>query len=331
MLLDNSLHSLNPRNWSWFFYVWLVLIASSQIKPIWKWIQRNRANNWPLANGQIESVDVNKSKASSNPFSSNSGSSAYDALIEYSYSANGNAQSGIYKRVFSSEQEAWEFLRDLKDKSVAVHYNPNKPSASTLSEQSIETLLQSRSPKPAIDSFAPNPIPPFFTKFIWLFVALSAVGLVVSLWVHISAVAGRRVLPEEFFWILHVGIFVVWFPAMLVAKRTVGSTNRRDFWKVALKNAPAWMRYVLYTFFAYAAINFALFFYNIQTGRPAATPEPMEWRGFSGHWMIFYFAAFAILYSAAIGQKSIRRCANGHAIPANANFCTQCGQPVAQF
>ena len=90
------------------------------------------------------------------------------------------------------------------------------------------------------------------------------------------------------------------------------------------------MRYVFYAFLVYAGINFAIFMYNVQTGKVAATPEPMEWRGFSGHWMIFYFAAFAILYSAAIGQKSIRRCPNGHAVPAAANFCTQCGKPAVQ-
>ena len=220
---DNSSHSLDPHVWLWFFCAWIILITASQVRPLWKWIQRNRAKNWPLANGQIESVDVNNSKASFIPVSSRSNSPTCDAGIGYSYSANGNAEAGTYKREFGSEEEAWEFLRDLNGKSVAVHYNPNKTSASTLSEQSIETLLQTRAPGPAVDSFLPSPLSPFFSRFIWLFVALSAVGLVVSLWVHVGAVAGQRVLPEEFFFILHAGIFVVWIRLFLLPDKLLAA------------------------------------------------------------------------------------------------------------
>jgi hypothetical protein len=44
------------------FYVWLGLIAAGWLKPLWRWIQRNRAKSWPLTTGQIESATVNKSK-----------------------------------------------------------------------------------------------------------------------------------------------------------------------------------------------------------------------------------------------------------------------------
>ena len=58
---------------------------------------------------------------------------------------------------------------------------------------------------------------------------LSAIGLGLSLWVHFGAVAGRRVAPEAFFWMLHVGIFVVWFPAVFVATKRVGNAGRKDY------------------------------------------------------------------------------------------------------
>jgi len=37
-------------------------------------------------------------------------------------------------------------------------------------------------------------------------------------------------------------------------------------------------------------------------------------RGFSGHWMVFYLAALAILYSATKENASETRCLNGHLI-----------------
>src|SRR6185369_13985049 len=89
-----------------------------------------------------------------------------------------------------------------------------------------------------------------------VFVWLSGIGLLLSLWVHIGALMGRNV-PSAF-WVLHVGIFVVWFPAVLVAQRLVGNASRKDFWKVILKEAPDWVRYVMYVLFAYEFVNFMI-------------------------------------------------------------------------
>jgi hypothetical protein len=53
---------------------------------------------------------------------------------------------GVYKREFPSAAAAEEFVRDLYHQPVAVHYNPARPSSSVISESSIETLIQARSP-----------------------------------------------------------------------------------------------------------------------------------------------------------------------------------------
>jgi hypothetical protein len=106
-------------------------------------------------------------------------------------------------------------VRDLQDKAVAVHSNPVKPSSSALLETDIEVLLQSRAPAPAADYPAGlNCVSDWIRPFLWLFVCFSAIGLFLSLWVHLGAVMGRRVAPGTFFWMLHAGIFVVWFPAV---------------------------------------------------------------------------------------------------------------------
>jgi hypothetical protein len=134
-------------------------------------------------------------------------SPSYVAELGYSYSTAGNVETGLYKREFGMERETSEFVRELKGKPLVVHCNPNKPSSSAVSEDSIESLLQSRAPKPAWElsaSSVSDAVPEWLRPFVWIFIGLSAVGFVLSLWVHFGGVAGRRVVPAPFFWILHM-------------------------------------------------------------------------------------------------------------------------------
>lgn len=225
----------------------------------------------------------------------------YVAEIVYTYSFEGNPYAGSYTTELASETEAREFVRDLKGKVVAVHCNPNQPSSSSLSEPDIKVLLDTRAPLPgaSLGIPSPNAVPLWLKPFLWVFVAISAVGLVVSLWVHLGAVMGRRVAPEASFWILHVGIFVVWFPAVFVGQRIARDANPKEVWRIVLRGAPEWVRYMVYGFFAYAFFNFLFFWATAPSGGSGPNPPAAVWRGFSGHWMAFYSAALAVLYSAA--------------------------------
>jgi len=324
MFAEAPIRWTDPTTWPWIFFVWLTFVAVGFVKPAWSWIQRKRAAGWPTADGRIEAVEVRKSSFS---FTTKRGS--YVAELKYSYSVAGAFNSGRYERQFSTEYEAAEFVRDLQGRPIVIHYNSARPSASVLLETDIEIVLRNRAPAPTSDSsFSVDSVPDWIRPFLWFFVCFAAVGLLVSLWVHIGAVMGKRVAPEAFFWMLHIGIFVVWIPAVLISQRLVGSVNRKDFWKVALKGLPTWVRYVMYAFFAYAVVNFLLFMNNAPTGHSNEGPPAAVWRGFSGHWMVFYFAALAILYSAANTMRSSPRCTNGHLAAPNAAYCTRCGQPV---
>lgn len=101
---------------------------------------------WPIADGRIESVEVNKPK-----FSFTTKRGYYVAELGYSYSVAGTLNSGRYKREFPKEQEADEFVRDLQNKAVAVHFDPGKPSSSALLTPDIEAILQNRAPSPLPD------------------------------------------------------------------------------------------------------------------------------------------------------------------------------------
>src|SRR6266536_749224 len=326
MFADPPFRWADPTTWPWMFYVWGAFIVAGWSVPVWRWLQRKRASSWPAADGRIESVEVTKPRFS---FSARRG--YYVAELRYSYSVAGTLHWGSYRKDFPTEPEANEFVRDLKGKAVAVHYKTDRPSTSTVLQPDIEPLLQNRAPAPLYDyPFAANSVPGWIRPFLGVLVCFSAVGLVVSLWVHLGAVMGRRVAPEAFFWMLHVGIFVVWFPAVFVARRIVGSVNRKDLWKVVLKDSPDWMRYMMYGFFGYAAIDFLFFMAKAPSGGSGANPPAVVWRGFSGHWMAFYSAALAILYSAAHTENTNLRCANGHLASPNAVYCPHCGQLVAR-
>jgi len=137
-----------------------------------------------------------------------------------------------------------------------------------------------------------------------VFMISAAAGLLLSLGVHCLALMGISNPVGDAAWSLHVGIFVVWIPAVLVTRHLVRtSRTQRQFWNTALEGCPRWMRTIVYCFFGYAVLNFILFVaFHVRVGEMNGegneTPAAV-FRGFSGHWMAFYSAAMAILFSAA--------------------------------
>jgi hypothetical protein len=172
-----------------------------------------------------------------------------------------------------------------------------------------------------------------FKPLIWFFAALASVGLALSILSHFSALLGLQGPLGDYSWVLHVGIFVVWIPAVLVSQRLTAEVARKDFWKAALRGSPPWMKYMVYGFFGYALLNFAIFITHPPSKGGSGPMPPDVVRGFSGHWMAFYAAAMAILYSAAHAKDrdASRRCLNGHAVGPLAQFCERCGQGVADL
>jgi hypothetical protein len=104
-----------------------------------------------------------------------------------------------------------------------------------------------------------------------------------------------------------LGIFVLFIPIVFAQ----GLTPKKDLSVKLFAGAPRWARYLTKAFFAYAVINFALFFVLSEGGVPEErdgkyvlhnhgnvirelSEEEYErqnayvLRGFSGHWMVFY-------------------------------------------
>lgn len=159
---------------------------------------------------------------------------------------------------------------------------------------------------------------------MWLAIA----GFCASLVVHVLALFG---VPSPFgaaTWLLHAGIFVVWLPTVLVAQRLAKSVRQADLWKAILRGCPPWVRTGAYVVGGYAFVNFAVFAFQTVTYAKGNIPENIEYRGFSGHWMVFYFVGAAALYSASRLGLSQRRCPRGHEASPFANYCDVCGMQL---
>ena len=71
------------------------------------------------------------------------------------------------------------------------------------------------------------------TMIAYPFLIFSAAGLVLSVISHICALRGVAGPLGDLTWLLHIGIFIVWLPAILAVQRLSGNVPRRDLWKAA--------------------------------------------------------------------------------------------------
>jgi hypothetical protein len=151
----------DPATWPWMFYVWLAFILAGWMVPLWRWFRTKRAAGWLTADGRIESVEINKPSFS---FTTKRGYCV--AELGDSCSVAGTLNSGRYKREFPTGQEDNEFVRDLQDKAVVVHYNPGKSSSSAMLESDTTALLQNRSTSPVPDIPSANSVPDWIRPFL---------------------------------------------------------------------------------------------------------------------------------------------------------------------
>ena len=171
------------------------------------------------------------------------------------------------------------------------------------------------------------------TSLILLPLMIYAVcGLVLSLAAHLLALAGVAPGGNALFVALHVGIFPLWIPVVFIGMRlNNGAMNRRAAWDAMTSGCPAWMRYMTRGFFIYALVNFFLFVMTMPAGATkGGEPSAAVWRGFSGHWMLFYSAGLATLTTAyRRGWANLQpRCRNGHVVSVGDKFCPTCGAAI---
>jgi hypothetical protein len=87
---------------------------------------------------------------------------------------------------------------------------------------------------------------------IYPFLALSAIGFVTLLAIHVASLFGVTYPFERLFGIVAPGIFVVALPTIFVMNRLTRDSKQKDIWRAALRGCPAWMRRAVWTIFGYA-------------------------------------------------------------------------------
>ena len=92
-----------------------------------KRLQRKAMEGWPATNARVQSTKVQHE------------GSRYWAELTYSYFV-GEYRSGTYLRGFKKEDQADDFVRQLKDKTVRVHYQESDPDRSVLLDRDLEIV-----------------------------------------------------------------------------------------------------------------------------------------------------------------------------------------------
>lgn len=171
----------------------------------------------------------------------------------------------------------------------------------------------------------------------------AAIGLVLSLAVHLLSFWGIQPGGSMLFFGLHIGIFPLWIPVVLIGNALTGGMPGQNSWSVGysrnswgawnsmFSGCPAWMKYMTYGFGIYAVVNFLIFVAIAPSGKTAGgAPSAVVWHGFSGHWMLFYSAGLAMIttaYRRGISNLS-PKCPNGHPIGYGDKFCAVCGASI---
>jgi hypothetical protein len=87
----------------------------------------NTAQGWPSVDGLVVSGKVAPIPKTNR----------FHATLEYTYFVE-EYRSGKYGHDFSSESEADDFVRQMKDKRVQIRYNQSRPDKSVLEQSVIE-------------------------------------------------------------------------------------------------------------------------------------------------------------------------------------------------
>ena len=159
---------------------------------------------------------------------------------------------------------------------------------------------------------------------------VALLGFLLSLAAHLAALLGVDVAAKlPLVWLLHVGIFVVFIPFAFHSRKVLGP--KLPFSEIR-KLFPGWVIGVGVGIFGYAIVNFLWFILATHGGSPGIREgkfilqnhghlireltaaeytafKANEVRGFSGHWMAFYFIPFAYFMFCRKSTPTIKRMA----------------------
>ena len=66
------------------------------------------------------------------------------AQLGYSYRGEGDRYSGYFSRQFADEQDAWDYIRPLREQTIFIRYRPANPCVSTVRTSDQNPLFMAR-------------------------------------------------------------------------------------------------------------------------------------------------------------------------------------------
>lgn len=160
------------------------------------------------------------------------------------------------------------------------------------------------------------------TKYYFHITALALFGI--AFMIHVLSVVNVPVQEYiPFVWGLHLGVFVVFFPAIIFliidsggfdnkqTRSERAAKNRKKILKL-FQTAPRWLSVLVVVVFIYAIMNMFLFMSSQLGGPDIINGEIIlkkidkaeylfyrtnELRGFSGHWLVFFGISALTLYT----------------------------------
>jgi hypothetical protein len=97
-------------------------------KMVQKRVQKRAMEGWPATDATIQWGKIHREGG------------RYWAEVTYSYFV-GEYRSGKYVRGFRREEQAEEFIRQLKDKRTRVHYKEAAPDKSVILDRDLELIV----------------------------------------------------------------------------------------------------------------------------------------------------------------------------------------------
>src|SRR5262249_44828982 len=105
-------------------------------------------------------------------------------------------------------------------------------------------------------------------------------------------------------------------------------------WKACFAGCPTWLRWMTTAFGTHAILNFIICLAVVQAAPPVAgaPAPPVVFAMASGHWMFFYSAAAATLYSYLVVRRvgPAGCCPNYHPVSPATVYCEVCGAYVGE-
>ncbi len=135
-------------------------------------------------------------------------------------------------------------------------------------------------------------------RIVPIFLVLASIGFALSLGVHLVTSVGVLWIVGDFLGPLHVGVFIVGAPAMILSNRLTKGHPRKDYWNIALRGCPRWMRRGASIIFGYCWLRMIVFlFLSVNQPKPHGAITAGQLAFFSSGWLAFYAMEFVTLYS----------------------------------